>query len=269
MPVVTLTTDFGTSDTYIAQMKAVVLERAANCTIVDITHHIPPQNILCGAIALREAALLFPLGSVHLAVVDPGVGSSRRIIAAELAGHYFVLPDNGLLTKLLDEHSLTRAVELNRKEYWRPQLSHTFHGRDIMAPVAAYLISGGLINELGPPATNLHCLSLPTVQATQLADKTILRGEILAIDHFGNLLTNIPAPEPNAWPAQLEVTFGARRLHVSWVKTYSDAALGKLVCLVGSQGHLEFAVNCGSAQKLLQLERGQSFEVIVPHLNNF
>ncbi len=158
MQIITLLTDFGTADVYVAQMKAVILQAVPNCQIIDVTHHIAPQNVSLGARALRDASMLFPQGTIHIAVVDPGVGSDRRIVAAKINHQIFILPDNGLLSEVLRDFPLQQAVALTESRFWRPTISNTFHGRDIMAAVAGHLASGTQLSELGPTISDLKKL---------------------------------------------------------------------------------------------------------------
>lgn len=250
--IVTLLTDFGLSDTYVAQMKGVIYELAPNCTVVDITHQIPAQNIYAGARALDEAALLFPKGTVHVAVVDPGVGTGRRIIAAQIQGHYFVLPDNGLLSFLTIRFPLDVVVEVTEKAFWRNPVSNTFHGRDIMAPVAAQIANGINILELGRAIPELQKVQEPTWGSVDGG----YSGFVTGIDHFGNAITNLPGHLFQKFaPGQFVRTqIGTKELRWRWCATYGESTPDTAIALVGSQRYLEFAVNCGSAAKEFQLQ---------------
>ena len=188
-PVVTLTTDFGTRDSYAAQLKGVLLARCARLRVIDLTHDIAAHDVLEGALFLAGAVPAFPPGTVHLAVVDPGVGGARRRVAVEAAGQRIVCPDNGLLTLLAREHPIEAAHELTNPDLRREPVSATFEGRDVFAPAAAHLACGGALADLGPPVTGLARLDVPEPEPT--ADGA--RGEVMHIDRFGNAITNIPA----------------------------------------------------------------------------
>ena len=250
--IVTLTTDFGTGSVYVAQMKARLLQAAAACTIVDLAHDLPAHDIRGASWFLRQACLAFPAGTLHLVVIDPGVGTSRHMIWAAVGGHQFLVPDNGLLTHALSASPLAQARILPVP----PEASATFHGRDVVAAAACRLLEGHAPDTLGE--------ALPAVVQLQAATPTQtpdgIRGEVCFIDHFGNLLTNLPA---SIWPAV--VTAGGVQLGDRWidrpVRTYGDAAAGSAVVLVGSQGVIEIAVVEGSAARLLGGELGTAVTV--------
>ncbi|MCA9211061.1 MAG: SAM-dependent chlorinase/fluorinase, partial [Planctomycetales bacterium] len=185
--IVTLTTDFGEVGSYVGQMKGVILSLARQAAIVDITHSIGPQNVRQAAMILDEATRRFPAGTVHVAVIDPGVGTTRRILAARIGSQYYVAPDNGLLSLLASRYEGNVFVELTERKYWLPEVSATFHGRDIMAPVAARLLGGLAIEWLGRPINQLHeCVwPEPALQANRIV------GQVIAVDTFGNAITNI------------------------------------------------------------------------------
>lgn len=255
----TLLTDFGITDTYVAQMKAVLYGLAPSCLIVDISHEIPAQNIYAGARALAETALLFPTGTIHVAVVDPGVGTQRRLIAAKLRGHLFVMPDNGLLSLLVKDFSLEAAVELTERKFWRSPVSHTFHGRDILAPVAAYLAKGGTLLELGQPIHNLANLMEPCWKRIEGG----VLGTISAIDHFGNAITNLPNSlfKDFSFECPVLTWINDRCLEWRWCAAYGFAPPNTAIALIGSNGHLELAVNCGSAALEFRLQVGDAIIV--------
>jgi S-adenosyl-L-methionine hydrolase (adenosine-forming) len=191
MQTLTLLTDFGTQDAYVAIMKGVITTIAPATKIIDITHQIPPQDIITARFQLMTAFPYFPEDTIHLAIVDPGVGSDRRAIALKLPSGYLVAPDNGIIGGILTLETPIAAVELNRPAYWlKPHCSHTFHGRDIFAPVAAHLANGVLLEDLGTPIDwrSLVQLSLPQAQWSQ---ENLWEGCIQAIDRFGNLITNL------------------------------------------------------------------------------
>jgi S-adenosylmethionine hydrolase len=250
-PIVTLTTDFGTSDAYVALMKAAVLRNCDSALLIDITHHIPPQDILCGSITLERAVDGFPSGTVHLAVVDPGVGTDRRMLICRMNEQLIVCPDNGLITWSWRQHPGGQAYQL----LWRPQLapSNTFHGRDIFAPVAGMLAAGLPLSELAKPINDPILLPIAPMSQRQSI------GQIIHLDHYGNATTNIGYQTLLKKSRQ---TFRLKRRSIGKLrKTYCDVAPGEPVALIGSSGLLEIAVRDGSAAKTLKLTVGD--EVVV------
>lgn len=260
MPIITLTTDFGLQDAYVGAMKGVILSIAPEVTIVDITHCVPPQAVAQAAFILAVTVPYFPLGTVHVVVVDPGVGSQRRPIAVQTSQAIFVAPDNGVLTPILQsstsEGAPVTVIHLTRREYWLPQVSYTFHGRDIFAPVAAYLARGVPITSLGEPIDDPVMLDLP--RPRRLPDGS-LQGQVVYVDQFGNLVTNIPAEwldRTTQW--QIEVAgHTVERLSA----TYSDVPSGHLLALIGSAGALELAMREGSAARALGIGIGEPVSV--------
>lgn len=256
---IALLSDFGLKDVYVGVMKGVIAQINPHLTVVDLTHQIPPQNIAAARFSLMNAYPYFPLGTVHVAVVDPGVGSQRRGIAIQTDTGFLVGPDNGLFSGVLAQTRVVAAVELTNSKYWLTStLSTTFHGRDIFAPVGAHLASGVPIEQLGESidAKTLTSLTLP--ERTLTASGIV--GCIQYIDHFGNLVTNIPAADvqEKTW----SVAVGNKIIPNS--QTYSDQPLGEVVALIGSHGWIEIAVNGGSAQQELQLNWGASIQVLLP-----
>src|SRR5919199_774841 len=240
--IITLLTDFGWSDVYVGVMKGVIAQINPALTVVDLTHQIPPQNILAARFALMNAFPYFPKETVHIAVVDPGVGSQRRGIALQLDTGFLVGPDNGLFSGVLNQNPVLTAVELTNSQYWRtPTPSHTFHGRDIFAAAGAHLASGIAIEQLGEVIDPKTLVQLKIPEPT-LTD-TSIEGCIQSIDHFGNLITNIPAADVRGKTWSIAV--GDRIILGS--QTYSDRQLGELVALISSDGWVEIAVNGGSA----------------------
>jgi len=242
-PIITLLTDFGTRDGYVAAMKGVILGICPDARIVDVTHEIAPQAVAEGAFVLSTVAPYHPAGTIHTVVVDPGVGSDRRSVAVRAGEQLFVAPDNGVLTWVLPPGADYEAVSLEEPTYWRPIISHTFHGRDVYAPVAAHLAAGVPLGWLGPPVDDLVRLELP--RAERHVDGAVA-GAIIHVDHFGNLISNIPA----AWITRLSegsVSVGEARID-GIIPTYAMAPSGGLLALVGgSHGYLEVAVRGGSA----------------------
>jgi len=250
--IITLLTDFGTRDAFVGIMKGVILGIAPKVQLVDLSHDIPPQDILTGALTLRSAAPFFPPGTIHVAVVDPGVGSQRRAIVVETHDALFVGPDNGLLSLAFSAESIVRIIHLTNSQYFLPRLSSTFHGRDVFAPVAAHLSHGVSTEVFGPVIPSLEQLSLPAVERTD----TQLTGNVIAIDHFGNLMTNITEADLLPFPREtLWVSIGAVQIQ-GLVSTYAVVSPGAVAALINSWGMLEIAVRNGSAAQQLDTPVG-------------
>ena len=256
-PVIALLTDFGTRDHYAGTMKGVALGICPDATLVDISHDVPAHDVIAGALELAAAYKYFPAGTIFLVVVDPGVGSARRGIAAEAGEFKFVSPDNGVLTAVLDEHPPKRVVELTERRYARPTVSRTFEGRDRFAPAAAWLAKGVELPALGRPAGMIQRLDLP--QPALQGDG--ISGCVLRVDRFGNLITNIDRRTfDKVTGGALEIQIGDRVVS-RVVSTYADAAAGELCALFGSTDHLEIAANGASAATELSLGRGAPVHV--------
>ncbi len=253
--VVTLTTDFGTRDSYVAQLKGVLLSRCDDLRVQDLTHEIAAHDVLEGALFLASAVPTFPAGTVHLAVVDPGVGSARRAIAVEVANQHVVCPDNGLLTLLGRAHTIEAAHELTNPQLRRGPVSPTFQGRDVFAPAAAHLACGGALADVGAPLSAIVELDLPSPE--RITDG--VRGAIMHVDRFGNATTNIPASALGPLGG-LRVQGGG--LDLPLLRTYADAKPGEALALIGSSGYLEVAVRAGSAAQALGLQRGGVVRVV-------
>ena len=255
--VITLTTDFGLDDAYVGTMKGVMLNINPALKLVDLTHNVPSQNISLGAFHLQTACPYFPTGTVHLVVIDPGVGSQRRAIAFEAGQGYYVGPDNGVFSPLLDPSQVGRVIELNHAQYWRVNSpSRTFHGRDIFAPVAAHLASGVPLTDLGTEVPLSHLIQHDPPPYRQQAQG--IQGVIQAIDHFGNLITNIPGSlvtDRTGWWIQA----GAHQFPGHWA--YSSVRPGQRVSVIGSHGWLELAISQGDAQQTCQLALNQVVEL--------
>jgi S-adenosyl-L-methionine hydrolase (adenosine-forming) len=260
--IVTLLTDFGTEDVYVGVMKGVILQINPAITIVDLTHQIPPQNIALGSFHLQNAYRHFPAGTVHLAVVDPGVGSARNAIALAAATGFFVGPDNGIFTGILADRLLasatfaTQAVTLDDPRYWYTSApSKTFHGRDIFAAIAAHLASGIPVSAIGKPVA-IECLTSLNLPQPQLT-ATGIQGCVQAIDRFGNGISNISADavQHHAWSI---VAAGQVFPHYL---TYVEAATGSPLSLVGSHGWVELAISHGNAQQTYGLTLGDRIEL--------
>lgn len=252
-PVVALLSDFGTRDHYAGTLKAVVLGVCPEATLVDIGHEIPAHDVLAGALELAACYRFFPAGTIFLVVVDPGVGSSRRGIAAECGDYRFVAPDNGVLSAVFRETPPRKVVELTERKYARPTVSRTFEGRDRFAPAAGWLAKGIALVSMGRAITNYQLIDLPRPVVTPEG----LSGDIVRVDRFGNLITNIDRRtlEQFADGRPIAITIGDRQI-ARIVATYADAPGGELCALFGSTDHLEIAMNAGDAARALGLSRG-------------
>jgi S-adenosylmethionine hydrolase len=257
-PVVALLTDFGTRDHYAGTMKGVVLGVCPDAMLVDISHEVPPHDVLTGALELAAAYKYFPSGTVFLVVVDPGVGSTRRGIAAEAGDYKFVAPDNGVLSVAFADQAPRKAVELTERRYARPTVSRTFEGRDRFAPAAAWLAKGIDLAALGRPAGSLQTLDVPQPELT--GDGLI--GRVLRVDHFGNLITNIDRRlfDRLAEGSALDVRIGPHAVP-RVVSTYAEVPAGEMCALFGSTDHLEIAANGASAALRLDVGRGAPVHV--------
>ncbi|MEM1117516.1 MAG: SAM-dependent chlorinase/fluorinase [Bacteroidota bacterium] len=262
--IVTLTTDFGLRDGYVAAMKGRILAVAPEVRLVDVTHQIPAQDVMAAGFVLRQAAPHFPEGTVHLAVVDPGVGTSRRGIAAEIrlgeARHVFVGPDNGLLPLLLGDAEPEAIAVLDRPEAWATDApSATFHGRDIFGPVAAALAAGARLEDVGTEAADLTTLHWPLPRR----DEEGIDGMVIHIDRFGNCVTNIRQADVEAFAdGRAFKCYVGSAVIQRHVETYGLTAPGDPLTLFGSTGFFEVAVNGGNAAELLTVERGASVNLL-------
>ena len=250
-PLVALLTDFSTRDWYVAVLKAVILSRCPRAQVVDITHEVPPQDTVAGAFTLAAAAPWFPRGTVFLAVVDPGVGTRRALLAVRADHHYFVGPDNGLLALSLQRAKRVAVVQLTNRRYWLTPVHRTFHGRDIMAPVAAYLASGRSFTQLGSPRQRVTPLALPPFRR----EGARARGHVVHIDAFGNLITNVPATLLSGRRGE-RAALRYKQRSVRVVSSYADGRPNELIAVVGSLGFVELAINQGSAAWTVNAARG-------------
>jgi S-adenosyl-L-methionine hydrolase (adenosine-forming) len=259
--IVTLLTDFGTADYFVGAMKGAVLASNPEARVVDITHEVPPYDVEAGAFTLRSAFETFPEGTVHVAVVDPGVGSARRAIAVEGRGHTFVGPDNGIFGHVYERVRPCRVFQLTNTKFFRSEVSPTFHGRDIFAPVAGALSRGARAEELGPEVFDFA--RLPSAAVERSAEGT-LAGAVIHVDRFGNLITNIThedlSDEAIARGARLLIAGHEIRRFRRFFAEDAEGA-GEPFAVWGSAGLLEVAVFRGSAARLLGVERGQRIEV--------
>ncbi|MEO0531659.1 MAG: SAM-dependent chlorinase/fluorinase [Planctomycetota bacterium] len=254
MSIVTLKTDFGPSGRYVAQMKGVLYQQAAGVTVVDLSHDIPPQDVAAAATLLEQAAPYWPRKTVHLAVVDPGVGTERAILAIDALGQRFVGPDNGLFGWL--KGRLNRMVTLQPERLKAAGSSHTFHGRDLMAPAAARLTTGADLSELGDPQSDL--ITLPRPDAPDAFESRV-EGVVAEVDHYGNLITNVPieALEDAPHGDRLHITLGEHETFGLW-QTYGEQRPQTLIALVGSGGMVELAIVNGSAAAMLAASVGDA-----------
>ncbi len=271
MGVITLLTDFGHTDNYVGVMKGVIASISPHSRVIDLTHGIEPQAILAARFNLLASYGYFPAGTIHVVVVDPGVGTQRAALAAEVSSpagvQVIIAPDNGILTGF----AINRAVALTNADYWLiAQPSHTFHGRDIFAPVAAHLANGVLLDELGDSAADLVRLDIedaiplwggsanaPTL-TSEFATSTGYSGSIQYVDHFGNLITNIPGQSLRSQPWR--VSLGDHC--VPYRTTYGQAEPGQALALIGSHGYVEIAINGGHAAHVLAAQVGDPVTLV-------
>jgi len=258
MPVISLLSDFGLEDGYVAAMKGVIAGLAPEASLVDITHLVPPQDIAFARFRLLTVARYFPEGTVHLAVVDPGVGTARRAVAVRSrSGACFVGPDNGVLLGALEVDRPVHAVQLAQPAFWRTHSpSPTFHGRDIFAPVAAHLVKGVALESLGPAIPVTELVRIDLLPCEEIPGGA--RGSVQAVDRFGNLITNVPealVADRGAWRASIAKSV------LTGHRTYGDVPPWKGLALVGSHGFVEIAVHQGDARRALGARVGDPVEV--------
>lgn len=253
MRIITLTTDFGTGSPYVAAMKGVILSINPAVTLVDLTHDIRPQDIRHGALVLDDVTHRFPAGTIHVAVVDPGVGTDRAIVFARIGSQNYVAPDNGLLSRLAERTPPSAIFRVENSQYWLNPVSATFHGRDIMAPVAAHLSLGLDPQRLGPPGDELLGFPRPEVHV----GPSRIEGAVLEIDSFGNLVTNVTAEMLAGRPTDERVCVVCD-IYETWgiYRTYAERPQGMLVALVGSTGRLELALVGDNAARRLGIGIG-------------
>jgi len=262
MAIITLLTDFGVQDEYVGVLKGVLLGINPLASIVDISHGIDPQDIVAAAHILQAAYPYFPGGTVHAAVVDPGVGTQRRIIAATANGHRFVAPDNGLLAPILKDCEPHDIYLATNKKLFRHPVSHTFHGRDIIAPVVAHLSAGVSLEEVGPAAAFNDIQPLKEMNAQWISPK-VLVGRVIGIDHFGNLLTNIHSHDlERMGGGDPLITVGKHQIS-GMHDTYADGVADEPIALWSSRNTLEIAVKEGNAARILRLNKGVDVRVTI------
>ena len=257
--IVTLTTDFGACDPFVGAMKGVMLGIHSELRIVDIAHGIPPHDIVEAAFVLRNSCPYFPAGTIHVAVVDPGVGSERRAIILETERYRFVGPDNGLFGWVCEMETVRRVVAITNPDLMRPEVSATFHGRDVFAPAAAYLAKGVAVSAFGPEVSDWVRLELPKPKI----EGARLFGRVVRVDRFGNAITNISEEAFRAFAGDgaFEIGAGAVRLR-KIVRSYTSVSEGESLALFGSSDYLEVSVNGGPASTVLGLKKGDAVWVL-------
>lgn len=262
-PVVTLTTDFGTSDHFVGTMKGVILSVEPNAEIVDISHAVQPFDVLDGALTISQAYSYFPTGTVHMVIVDPGVGSARRPIIVSSDRHHFVAPDNGVLSLVYQREERIHARHIAADHYFLQPVSQTFHGRDIFAPVAGYLAKGLDPEKFGEEVHDFVRFNAPKPKA---ANESTLRGIVLKADRFGNLITNItPEDAPMLFGEAADafkIVVGKRE--ITEIKgSYAEGSPGEVFGILGSMGYLEIAANRGSAAQILGVGKGTDVNIVL------
>lgn len=262
--IITLTTDFGLTDEFVGVMKGVILTRAPAVRIVDLSHDLEHHNIRQAALLIKSAYRFFPAGTIHMVVVDPGVGSSRKLILLQAENHFFLAPDNGVLSLFFDSENFQAAYEIKCEQYYLSPVSATFHGRDILAPVAAEL-AAGVDPEVVGPLINSHTLKRLEISRLQI-DRELgtITGEIFRIDHFGNLLTNITESSLDDLYKEQKFTvkIKVQNTIINGIETaYKHKNPGEVLAIVNSQGYLEIAVNQGNAAKILNTDPGEMVTV--------
>jgi S-adenosylmethionine hydrolase len=259
--IITLLTDFGLKDPFAGIMKGVIYRINPDAVLVDITHDVRPHDILEAALVLWSAYRYFPRGTIHLVVVDPGVGSRRRPVLAETADYCFVAPDNGVLSKVYSDPDFKRVVEITLTEFFLEEVSRTFHGRDIFAPVASWLSKGKEVSAFGREIDDFVKIAIPE---PEILDSHRIKGEIIYVDRFGNLVSNIPQSlyEKNVSSSRrgIVITLGLFEIR-KIVRSYLDGEKEKASALFNSWGHLEIFVPWKSASKALDMGEGQEITV--------
>jgi S-adenosyl-L-methionine hydrolase (adenosine-forming) len=259
MGIITLLTDFGVLDGFVGIMKGVIWTINPQAHIADLTHEITPQNIFEGALTLARCVPFFPPGTVHIAVVDPGVGSERRPMAARLGSQFFIGPDNGLITLLLEkteaEGLTSQMIQLDQPSYWLDPVSRSFHGRDIFAPAGAHLSNGIPFQSLGSPLLNPVMLMVPQPKFFDWG----WQGEIVAIDHFGNCATNLPMNLAGE-NQKITIEFQGQEIH-GMVKSYAENPAGELIALIDSDNRISVAIVNGNAAQKFQARLGNQVRI--------
>ncbi len=252
--IITLSTDFGIKDGFVGVMKGIIYGINPQAKIVDITHHIPPQNIEAGSFILQNSYKYFPDGTIHIVVVDPGVGSDRKILAAAANNHFFIAPDNQILKYIFYKNETLTVVEVLNKRYFSQDISRTFHGRDIFAPIAAHLSKGIPLDALGKKITDFD---RGKIQWPVFSENKIT-GTIIHIDTFGNLISNIEEKDLLNRPVTIKT---CKIILDKLSNSYTEVNIGQPLAIFGSSGFLEIAVRNGNARDFLSLNIGDRFEV--------
>ncbi len=256
MSVITLMTDFGTQDEYAGVMKGVILSVYPGAVIVDITHQTDPQDVTQAAYMLRSAWPYFPAGTVHVIVVDPGVGGKRDILAAQYKGHFFLAPDNGILSLTAEDGDFDSLIRVENSKYFRDSVSRTFHGRDIFAPAAAHLAMGVKLEKFG---TRMDFSQIKKIASEKpfVSENGEIIGKIISTDRFGNLISNISGNllSQSGDTRNMEIHIGACKIE-GLSESYDSAAVGQPVAIIGSRGLLEISLNCGHAGQHFKVEKG-------------
>ena len=262
--IVTLTTDFGLNDHFVGAMKGVILEIAPEAQIIDICHAVQPFDILDGALTISQAYSYFPSGTVHMVIVDPGVGTARRPVILTGERHVFVAPDNGVLSLIYDREERISVRHVTAEHYFLQPRSNTFHGRDIFSPVAAYLAKGVAPDRFGDEIVDYVRFSAPRAKPV---DERTLQGVVLKVDRFGNLVTNIRAEDApqlfRATPPAFKIAIGTKAQATRMCSNYSEGAPGEVFGILGSMGFLEVATNRGSACQMLGAGKGSEVNVVM------
>ncbi len=261
-PIITLTTDYGTNSHLAGTLRGVILNINPEATIVDITHHVTPYDLLDGALAIGSAYRYFPPRTIHMVVVDPGVGTQRRPLLVSASQQYFLAPDNGVLSTLFEKEAGVTVRHITAGHYFLSPLSNTFHGRDIFAPAAAWLSKTWQTASFGEEITDYVRFALPQPKASG----DTLNGVVLRVDTFGNLMTNFTLE--NLTPAvinsgKIRLTIGSKEIQ-KFAQAYSQGAAGEPFAILGSSGFVEIAVNMGNAARLLGAQRGAEVSLALP-----
>ncbi len=257
MPAITLTTDFGLSDHFVGAMKGVILTIAPRAAIVDITHEISPQDVKEAAFVIAQAWKYFPKKTIHVVVIDPGVGTARRPILCEAGGHFFIAPDNGVLSMIYDA-AKPRVRVISNPRVMLKNVSRTFHGRDVFAPAAAHLARGVAPAKFGKPLTDL--IRIADLTPRQISPNA-WSGVILKVDHFGNLITNFSIADfADVKTRPFELRIGSERVR-RLALTYVEAGIGEMFAIVGSAGYIEIAANQTSASRMVGCDAGAEVQL--------
>lgn len=255
--IITLLTDFGTRDPFVASMKGVINCVNPDVNIIDITHEVAPHDIFEAGFILRSCYSFYPIRTIHVVVIDPTVGSSRKILLLATENYYFIAPDNGVLSLIYSAENVNAVIEITGEHYFQPEISNTFHGRDIIAPAAAWLAKGTDIMNFGAPTDDYVKLALPK---SRLVGQSLLKGNVIHIDRFGNLITNISRQDYGEARAKVPgeaVKIVIAKQEISGMKEfYSQGEKGELMAIFGSTNFLEVSLYQGSAAKTLGLSRG-------------